>query len=165
MTANSNTEVRTITQSLLTIFCLQKTVLAIVGTLSKGFMSLLTATEIEGQQTLQQAFSRPAEQGMITVSNHTAALDDPLLLAAMMPEGSLLKPELFRWGMCATDRCFKTDLMSAFFRAGKVTTIALLDYSCLSSRPTESNSSRHHACQYRKNLQYAQNMASVTALS
>ena len=153
-------------QSSLTLLCLQKAVLAIVGSLSKGFMSLLTITEIKGQQTLQQAFSRPAEQGMITVSNHTAALDDPLILAAMMPEGSLMKPGLFRWGMCATDRCFKTDLMSAFFRAGKVTTIALLDCSCLSSRPAESNSSRHLPCMpVQENLQYAQNMASVTALS
>ena len=112
---------------LLTILrCLQKAVLAVVGALSKGFMGLLTSTEIKGQQVIQQAFNRPSGQGMITVSNHSAALDDPLLLAAMMPCRSLLQPQAFRWGMCATDRCFKTDLMSAFFRAGKVRNDLLL---------------------------------------
>ena len=83
-------------------------------------MTVLSTTEIEGQEVLQKAFERPSTQGLITVSNHTCALDDPLILAAMMPEGSLSQPHLFRWGMCATDRCFKNDLMSAFFRAGKV---------------------------------------------
>ena len=83
-------------------------------------MSLLTDTDIQGWEVLQRAYQRPAGQGLITVSNHAAALDDPLLLAALMPADSLLQPAAHRWGMCATDRCFKSSLMSSFFRAGKV---------------------------------------------
>lgn len=99
---------------------LQMLVLGAVKSMSRGFMNLLTATEIEGEATLEEAFRRPTAQGLLTVSNHTAALDDPLLLSVLMPQGSLLRPAAYRWGMCATDRCFKNDIMGAFFRAGKV---------------------------------------------
>ena len=94
--------------------------LGAVATLSRGFMSLLTDTDVQGREVLEHAFQRPDEQGLVTVSNHAAALDDPLLLAALMPADSLLQPQAHRWGMCATDRCFKNGLMSSFFRAGKV---------------------------------------------
>ena len=83
-------------------------------------MSLFSNTRISNPETLQAAFNRPAGQGLITVSNHVAALDDPLVVAALMPTGSLLQPQAYRWGMCATDRCFKNEAMGAFFRAGKV---------------------------------------------
>ena len=99
---------------------LQTLVLGTVGVLSKAFMSLFSNTRISNPEALQAAFNRPAGQGLITVSNHVAALDDPLVVAALMPTGSLLQPQAYRWGMCATDRCFKNEAMGAFFRAGKV---------------------------------------------
>lgn len=92
-------------------------VVGAVGLLSRGFMNTLSSTEIQGQESLDRAFARPAGQGMISVSNHSCALDDPLLLATITPPGS--PPEAHRWGMCATDRCFRNGLMAAFFRAGK----------------------------------------------
>jgi hypothetical protein len=38
-----------------------------------------------------------------------------------------------RWSLCATDRCFKNGLMSAFFRAGQVHMSSKMhrDKSCL----------------------------------
>lgn len=64
--------------------------------------------------------ARPAGQPLITVSNHVAAMDDPLLLAALTPFRSVFEPGGMRWSLCATDRCFKNGFMSAFFRAGQV---------------------------------------------
>lgn len=62
-------------------------------------------------------------QALITVSNHVAALDDPLLTAALVPAGALLQPSALRWTLCATDRCFTSKAATAFFRAAKVACI------------------------------------------
>lgn len=37
-----------------------------------------------------------------------------------MPGEALLRPGGVRWTLCATDRCFKSALLSPFFRAAKV---------------------------------------------
>lgn len=105
-------------------FASQVAVCGAVGLLSKGFMQLLNTTEAAGREHLLQAMSRPDSQGLVTVSNHTAALDDPLVLSALMPLESMPRPADFRWGTCATDRCFKGPLMAAFFRAGKVSQLS-----------------------------------------
>ena len=59
-------------------------------------------------------------QALITVSNHVAALDDPLLTSALVPAGALLQPSALRWTLCATNRCFTSAAATAFFRAAKV---------------------------------------------
>ena len=64
-------------------------------------------------------------QALITVSNHVAALDDPLVVSALLPPGALGRPQALRWTMCATDRCFRTRAAAAFFRAGKAGSRAL----------------------------------------
>ena len=64
--------------------------------------------------------SRDAQQALITVSNHVASLDDPLLTSALVPAGALLRPQALRWTLCATDRCFTSKAATAFFRAAKV---------------------------------------------
>lgn len=71
-------------------------VVGAVELLSRGFMNTLSSTEIRGREALEEAFARPEGQGLITVSNHSSALDDPLLLATIMPPGS--PPEAHRWG-------------------------------------------------------------------
>jgi monolysocardiolipin acyltransferase len=58
-------------------------------------------------------------QALITVSNHVAALDDPLVTAALLPPGALLHARQLRWTLCASDRCFASARAAAFFRAGK----------------------------------------------
>ncbi|KAK9836166.1 hypothetical protein WJX81_006146 [Elliptochloris bilobata] len=95
-------------------------VMAMVGSLSRAFMHGLCSTRIEGAEVLHAALDRPPGQGLITVSNHVAALDDPLVVSALLPPGALGRPGALRWTMCATDRCFRTRAAAAFFRAGKV---------------------------------------------
>ena len=41
---------------------------------------------------------RPKEQPMITVSNHTCPVDDPMVLSAMLPWSlAAFRPEQMRW--------------------------------------------------------------------
>ena len=68
-------------------------------------------------------------QALITVSNHVAALDDPLVTCALLPPGALLRPQQLRWTLCATDRCFTSARASAFFRAGKARAAVSLSHA------------------------------------
>ncbi|ONI04415.1 hypothetical protein PRUPE_6G320700 [Prunus persica] len=56
----------------------------------------------------------------IQVSNHVASMDDPLVLAALLPRHVLLDAQNLRWTLCATDRCFANPATSAFFRSVRV---------------------------------------------
>jgi len=69
-----------------------------------------------------------APQALITVSNHVAALDDPLVVSALLPPGALGRPAALRWTLCATDRCFRTRAAAAFFRAGKARALELAQH-------------------------------------
>ncbi|CAN4111075.1 unnamed protein product [Withania somnifera] len=57
---------------------------------------------------------------LITVSNHVAAMDDPLVIAALLPPSVMLDAQNLRWTLCATDRCFRNPVTSAFFKHVKV---------------------------------------------
>lgn len=102
---------------------------AVVGG-SKLLMSGLGTTKITNSQHIHAALHRPQGQALITVSNHTSALDDPLVLSMLLPD-ELVSPLHVRWTLCATDRCFKNAAFTAFFRAGKVGVI--LSRCCLPS--------------------------------
>lgn len=56
----------------------------------------------------------------LQVSNHVASLDDPFVIASLLPPKLLLDARNLRWTLCATDRCFKNPVTSAFFRSVKV---------------------------------------------
>lgn len=58
--------------------------------------------------------------GLHQVCNHVASMDDPLVMAALLPPGFFLHPRSLRWTLCATDRCFTNAAFSAFFRSVKV---------------------------------------------
>lgn len=49
-----------------------------------------------------------------------ASVDDPLVIASLLPRSVLLDAYNLRWTLCATDRCFSNPVMSAFFRCVKV---------------------------------------------
>lgn len=57
---------------------------------------------------------------MLQVSNHVASVDDPLVIASLLPPRVLLDAHNLRWTLCATDRCFSNPVTSAFFRFVKV---------------------------------------------
>jgi monolysocardiolipin acyltransferase len=67
--------------------------------------------------------ARQATQPLISVSNHTSTIDDPVVLSAVTPP-ALLKHKLYaRWAWCAEEICFKNPFFAVFFRLGKITPI------------------------------------------
>lgn len=56
----------------------------------------------------------------LQVSNHVASVDDPFVIASLLPPRVLLDAQNLRWTLCATDRCFRNPVTSAFFRSVKV---------------------------------------------
>jgi monolysocardiolipin acyltransferase len=98
----------------------QALVLGSVGAASKLFLAGASQTTVQGAEVMQAALERPRGQPLITVSNHVASLDDPLVTAALVPPRYLLRPDTLRWTLCASDRCFRHALLAPFFRAAKV---------------------------------------------
>lgn len=56
----------------------------------------------------------------LQVINHVASVDDPFVIASLLPPRVLLDAQNLRWTLCATDRCFRNPVTSAFFRSVKV---------------------------------------------
>jgi monolysocardiolipin acyltransferase len=57
---------------------------------------------------LEKCLERPVGTGLLTISNHIATIDDPHLIAAVVPPRLLLRGSTeMRWGVCAADVCFK----------------------------------------------------------
>ncbi|GLC44447.1 hypothetical protein PLESTB_000468800 [Pleodorina starrii] len=99
---------------------LRRTLLYLLGSAARAYMHTLNTTRVEGLDSMAAALQRPAGQALITVSNHVAALDDPLVVSALLPEGALDQPESIRWTLCASDRCFRYQALVPLFRAAKV---------------------------------------------
>ena len=111
----------TASDSVLLKFARRATV-ASVGTLCRMWMHWLNTTHTAGQDHLLRAMAtkRP-NQGLITVSNHTSVIDDPALLASIVPASwCLLGGVKARWGTCTEEHCFKNRLLSTFFGAGQI---------------------------------------------
>ncbi|KAG1668069.1 hypothetical protein FOA52_010479 [Chlamydomonas sp. UWO 241] len=87
---------------------------------SHAFMHGLNTTEVVGGERLSAALQRPHGTPLITVSNHVAAMDDPLVLSTVVPQELYGRPETIRWTLCASDRCFKYAALSPLFTAAKV---------------------------------------------
>ncbi|XP_058223770.1 uncharacterized protein LOC131333325 [Rhododendron vialii] len=100
---------------------LQALAVPILGNVCHVFMHGLNRVQIYGAEKLHQALlNRPDNQPLVTVSNHVASMDDPLVIASLLPPSVLLDAHRLRWTLCATDRCFRNPVTSAFFRSVKV---------------------------------------------
>nr|XP_043628303.1 tafazzin isoform X2 [Erigeron canadensis] len=100
---------------------LQAVAVPVIGNVCRVFMHGLNHVQIYGGEKLQQALvSRPDKTPLITVSNHIASIDDPLVIAALLPSSVLMHARNLRWTLCATDRCFRNPVTSAFFKSVKV---------------------------------------------
>ncbi|KAK4778615.1 hypothetical protein SAY86_006143 [Trapa natans] len=100
---------------------LQAVAVPVIGNVCHVFMHGLNNVQIYGMEKLHDALlNRPKEKPLITVSNHVASVDDPFVIASLLPPSILLDAQNLRWTMCATDRCFKNPATSAFFRCVKV---------------------------------------------
>lgn len=100
---------------------LQAVAVPVIGNVCYVFMHGLNRVQVYGAEKLQTALlERPQAKPLITVSNHVASVDDPFVVASLLPPNVLLDARNLRWTLCATDRCFKNPATSAFFRTVKV---------------------------------------------
>lgn len=100
---------------------LQALAVPILGNVCQVFMTGLNRVQVYGVEKLHEALlNRPKGRPLITVSNHVASMDDPLVISALLPPRVLMEAQNLRWTLCATDRCFKNAVTSAFFRCVKV---------------------------------------------
>ena len=60
------------------------------------------------------------------MSNHASTLDDPAVVAVLLPWDVVLRPRLMRWSVCSQEICFETPAISSFFGAGKVCVLYVL---------------------------------------
>ncbi|RCV28912.1 hypothetical protein SETIT_5G440500v2 [Setaria italica] len=100
---------------------LQALAVPLIGNACYVFMHGLNSVQIYGAEKLHQALQeRPKGKPLLTVSNHVAAMDDPFVIASLLPPSIMLEAQKLRWTLCATDRCFTNPVLSTFFRSVKV---------------------------------------------
>ncbi|EEY53093.1 tafazzin-like protein [Phytophthora infestans T30-4] len=87
---------------------------------SKFYLQLLNRTTVEGAELLiQQLEQRPKGTALITVSNHSATVDDPAVFANMMP-WKYMWPRYGRWSLASQEYCYtKGKLLSTVFFGAK----------------------------------------------
>ncbi|KAG5190723.1 hypothetical protein JKP88DRAFT_266791 [Tribonema minus] len=112
------------------LMALTRRLLFLVGTVGcKALLQVANTCRITKDEHYA-AFLRAVEARgngtpLITVSNHACPLDDPCMLAALMPfRLAALKPELMRFTICSQDICFNNGVLESFFGAAKVMPIA-----------------------------------------
>ncbi|VVA96577.1 unnamed protein product [Arabis nemorensis] len=100
---------------------LQAVAVPLIGNACHVFMNGFNRVQVYGLEKLHDALlNRPKNKPLVTVSNHVASVDDPFVIASLLPPKLLLDARNLRWTLCATDRCFKNPVTSAFFRSVKV---------------------------------------------
>lgn len=100
---------------------LQALAVPLIGNACHVFMHGLNSVQIYGAEKLEQALhGRPKGKPLLTVSNHVAAMDDPFVIASLLPPSVMMEAQKLRWTLCATDRCFTNPILSTFFRSVKV---------------------------------------------
>ena len=81
---------------------------------------------VRNRETFLKAVNRPAGRPLITISNHTSGVDDPILWTALFGNNHLLRTvfsnqsSVKRWTLGAEEICFKNNLMSAYCTAGRI---------------------------------------------
>jgi len=104
---------------------LQAVAVPVLGNVCHVFMNGLNRVQVYGLEKLHDALLRRSkEKSLITVSNHVASVDDPFVIAALLPPCVLLDAQNLRWTLCASDRCFTNPVFSGFFRSVKVLPVA-----------------------------------------
>ncbi|XP_012089006.1 tafazzin [Jatropha curcas] len=100
---------------------LQSVAVPLIGNMCHIFMNGLNRVQVYGLEKLHEGLlHRPKNKPLLTVSNHVASVDDPFVIASLLPPRVLLDAHNLRWTLCASDRCFRNPVTSAFFRSVKV---------------------------------------------
>ncbi|KAI8782182.1 tafazzin [Biomphalaria glabrata] len=97
-----------------------KLTVATVGLYSKLWLAWLNKVRVHNKEILDQAMlDRPKFKGLLTVSNHTSCMDDPLLWGVLKTR-QLINRDLMRWTSAAEDICFTNKFSALFFSLGQV---------------------------------------------
>lgn len=103
----------------------QSLAVPLLGNMCHVFMHGLNRVQVYGVEKLHDALlHRPKNKPLLTVSNHVASVDDPFIIASLLPPSVLMDAQNLRWTLCASDRCFKNPVSSAFFQSVKVLPVA-----------------------------------------
>lgn len=95
-------------------------IISAVGAFSKVLLNGFNTLNMYNMHLLYNAIeNRQSSQGLLTVSNHQSVLDDPFLLAAILPPRILTSASKMRWGLCSLDICFQNSLVSRALKLGK----------------------------------------------
>lgn len=65
---------------------------------SRCVMQTLNTTVVQGAEHMDAAFSRESGVPLITVCNHVASIDDPLVMSTVVPPQLLTQPNKLRCG-------------------------------------------------------------------
>ena len=83
-------------------------VIGLGGLSSRLFIRSTNNLRLHDAHHLEQGLQRPAGTGLLSVSNHISTVDDPHLLASIVPLRTLFYgASEMRWGVCADDVCFR----------------------------------------------------------
>ncbi|KAL8423575.1 hypothetical protein RB596_003693 [Gaeumannomyces avenae] len=98
-------------------------IMGLTGLLSKGFLYGLNDVEVIGMDRFLDLLESRRDvdrrrRGLITVSNHTSVLDDPLIWG-IIPLRYCFDAASLRWSLAAHDICFKNGLLTRFFQMGQ----------------------------------------------
>lgn len=94
-------------------------VMAAVGTFSKVWIEWMNKIKVHNKRDLHNAVEvRPANRGLVTVSNHSSCMDDPLMWGVLKMR-CLLSNSCMRWTPAAEDICYTKPFHSWFFSMGQ----------------------------------------------
>ncbi|MCJ1475264.1 hypothetical protein MMC13_003926 [Lambiella insularis] len=98
--------------------------MGLAGLACRVFMFGLSSTEVDGLDSFLQLLDERRDverrqRGLITVSNHTSIIDDPLTWG-VLPLSYNFNPSNHRWSTGSYDLLFKHKALSAFFTLGQV---------------------------------------------
>ncbi|KAK7486720.1 hypothetical protein BaRGS_00022004 [Batillaria attramentaria] len=94
-------------------------VMAAVGSFSKVWIEWLNKSKVHNRQMLTDTVeSRPPDRGLVTVSNHSSCMDDPLMWGVLKMR-CLLSNSCMRWTPAAEDICYTNKWHSWFFSLGQ----------------------------------------------
>ena len=80
----------------LSLHCAQLAVMSGLAHASHMFMHYANSVSVRGKEVMEAAMQRPEGQALITVCNHVAATDDPLVMSAIIPEQYYNSPQNLR---------------------------------------------------------------------
>ncbi|TID15088.1 Lysophosphatidylcholine acyltransferase [Venturia nashicola] len=99
--------------------------IAAIGLACKAFLKVGTkSTETHGLDNFVKLLDErqdisQRERGLLTVSNHTSVLDDPLIWG-FLPLRFFFNPTQMRWSLGSYDICFQGSALTTFFNLGQV---------------------------------------------